>query len=309
MAYVYKARCVLLNRIVAVKILRDDLEGGEEFLERFNAEAQAAASLDHPNIVSIFDVGIHDNRHYITMEYVDGQTLKEYIAQKGSLDYKEALNIAWQISDALTAAHAKNIVHRDIKPHNILITSAGVVKVADFGIARFGTAKTLSTSNDILGSVHYVSPEQAKGQPVDNRSDIYSLGVVLYEMLTGIVPFDSDNPVSVAMMQIENSPEEISAYAPDVPLSSQHVVYKAMSKDPDLRYQTAGEFKDDILNVLKNPNVIVDRRFLYDNLNPEPETSIISKPKEEVQAKTSTKITMIILAAITSLLCLADILL
>ncbi len=262
MAYVYKARCVLLNRIVAVKVLRDDLDGDEEFLLRFNAEAQAAASLAHSNIVSIFDVGVDNGRHYIVMEYVDGKTLKEYILEKGKLDYKEALSIAAQISDALSAAHAKNIVHRDIKPHNILITPSGVIKVADFGIARFGTGKTISNGNDILGSVHYISPEQAKGVSVDNRSDIYSLGVVLYEMLSGRLPFDGDNPVSIAMMQIEEAPAEFASSNPDIPVSAQHIVLKAMSKDADLRYQDAADMKADIENVLQNPNYIIDTGFL-----------------------------------------------
>ncbi len=299
MAYVYKARCVLLNRIVAVKVLRDDLDGDEEFLNRFNAEAQAAASLDHQNIVSIFDVGEDDNCHYITMEYVDGKTLKEYITQKGKLPYKEALGIAAQICDAIEAAHNKNIVHRDIKPHNILITDDGKIKVADFGIARFGTGKTLSTGNDILGSVHYISPEQAKGMSVDNRSDIYSLGVVMYEMLSGKVPFDGDNPVSVAMMQIEDSPLDIASTVPSLPLSCQHVVFKAMSKDPDLRYQTAAEFKADITGVCNDPNVIIDRRFLYENLNTEPDNNkSVEIPLP--QAKPATKVLMIALAVITS---------
>ncbi len=300
MAYVYKARCVLLNRIVAVKVLRDDLDGDEEFLKRFNAEAQAAASLDHQNIVSIFDVGVDDNRHYITMEYVDGKTLKEYIIQNGKLPYKEALSIASQICDALEAAHNKNIVHRDIKPHNILITDDGKIKVADFGIARFGTGKTLSNGNDILGSVHYISPEQAKGIPVDNRSDLYSLGVALYEMLSGKLPFDSDNPVSVAMMQIEDSPSDIVSVVPDLPISCQHIAFKAMSKDPDLRYQSAREFKTDIENVYNDPNVIIDKRFLYENLNTEPETKVKTSPVI-IQAKPAVKVAMVILALLTSL--------
>ena len=298
LANVYKARCVLLNRIVAIKILREDLDSSEEFLRRFNAEAQAAAALDHPNIVSIFDVGIHDNRHYITMEYVNGKTLKEYIIEKGSLDFNEALNIAWQIADALTAAHNKNIVHRDIKPHNILITPDGDIKVTDFGIARFGTEKTLSNDKDILGSVHYISPEQAKGLEVDNRSDIYSLGVVLYEMLTGVVPFDGDNPVSVAMMQIENAPSDISSYVPDIPDSCQQVVFKAMTKDPDRRYQTADAMKMDIMNILNGREPLSETTIMQDNWKSE--SGVIHFNDDNNVTKTSTKVTMIILAAITS---------
>lgn len=286
MAYVYKARCVLLNRIVAVKILRDDLDGDDEFLNRFNAEAQAAASLAHSNIVSIFDIGIDEGHHYIVMEYVDGKTLKEYILEKGKLDYREALSIAAQISDALSAAHAKNIVHRDIKPHNILITKSGVIKVADFGIARFGTGKTISNGNDILGSVHYISPEQARGTSVDNRSDIYSLGVALYEMLSGKLPFDGDNPVTIAMMQIEEAPAEFASANPNIPISAQHIVFKAISKDPDLRYQDASDMKSDIERVLHNPNYIIDTRFLNDNF-----AKNTADNKKSLSASSASKVT------------------
>lgn len=300
MAYVYKAKCILLNRIVAVKILRDDLDGDEEFLKRFNAEAQAAAILAHSNIVSIFDVGVDGNLHYIIMECVDGKTLKEYILEKGRLDYKEALDIAYQISDALSAAHAKNIVHRDIKPHNILITADGKIKVTDFGIARFGTGKTLSTGNDILGSVHYISPEQAKGMPVDDRSDIYSLGVVMYEMLSGKLPFEGDNPVSIAMMQIESNPEELVNSVPDLPISVQHIVFRAISKEPGLRYQTSAEMGEDIKKVLDDPDVIIDKRFLYDFQQYEQQLEKSEEQYNNVTRK-STKIILVACAAITSI--------
>ncbi len=300
MAYVYKARCILLNRIVAVKILRNDLDGDDEFLKRFNAEAQAAASLSQSNIVSIFDVGQDDGYHYIIMEYVDGKTLKEYITEKGKLNYKEALNIAAQISDALTAAHAKNIVHRDIKPHNILITDDGKIKVADFGIARFGTGQTLSSGNDIIGSVHYISPEQAKGLSVDNRSDIYSLGVVLYEMLSGRLPFEGENPVTVAMMQIEENPAEIIDFSPDMPISAQHIVFKAMSKDPELRYQSSLDMKQDIRRIIADPDIIIDKRFLYDDTGAQ--ISSRKSSHEHPPVKNSIKVTMMICAFITSLI-------
>ncbi len=303
MAYVYKARCVLLNRIVAVKVLRDDLDGDDEFLNRFNAEAQAAASLAHSNIVSIFDVGVDEDRHYIVMEYVDGKTLKEYILEKGKLEYKEALNIAAQISDALSAAHAKNIVHRDIKPHNILITESGVIKVADFGIARFGTGKTLSNGNDILGSVHYISPEQAKGISVDNRSDIYSLGVVLYEMLSGKLPFDGDNPVTIAMMQIDEAPAEFASANPNIPISAQHIVLKAMSKDADLRYQDASDMKTDIENVLQNPSYVVDTRFLSDKFVQTSNSHKLNTPDSSGKVNKKSTLALIIGAAfLTSVL-------
>lgn len=299
MAYVYKARCVLLNRIVAVKILRDDLGSDDEFLNRFNAEAQAAASLSQSNIVSIFDVGEDKGRHYIIMEYVAGKTLKEYILEKGKLDYREALSISMQICDALTAAHAKNIVHRDIKPHNILITDDGKIKVTDFGIARFGTGNTISANHDILGSVHYISPEQAKGIPVDNRSDIYSLGVAMYEMLSGNLPFDGDNPVSIAMMQIEENPPEIIDAVSDMPVSCQHIAFKAMSKDLLLRYQTAAELKKDIKKILSDPDVIIDKRFLYDDTGSEHTVKKNSAPTPPL--KMWVKVLSITLAALTSL--------
>lgn len=265
MAYVYKARCVLLNRIVAVKILRDDLESGDEFLKRFNVEAQSAASLTHQNIVSIFDVGVDKGKHYIVMEYIDGITLKEYIETKGNLEYEEALDIAYQISDALQAAHEKNIVHRDIKPHNILITDDGDAKVTDFGIARSTTTNTISEGTDILGSVHYISPEQARGEVVDNRSDLYSLGIVMYEMITGQVPFDSDTPVAVAMMQIDESPKDIELEY-DLPEGVRHIIFKSISKDASLRYQSALDMKTDILNIIENPDYVIENGDLYTEL-------------------------------------------
>lgn len=263
MAYVYKARCVLLNRIVAVKILRDDLNGGDEFITRFNTEAQAAASLTHPNIVSIFDVGEDDGLHYIVMEYVDGITLKEYIKETGKISYNEALDIAYQICDALQAAHDKNIVHRDIKPHNILITSDRNIKVADFGIARSASGSTLTENDDVLGSVHYISPEQVNGIPADCRSDIYSLGICLYEMISGNVPFDADTPVAVAMMQTDAEPEPINDI--ELPVSVQQIIFKSISKIPDMRYQNATEFKNDMLNIIEDSDYSVPDGDLYYN--------------------------------------------
>lgn len=263
MAHVYKAKCTLLNRIVALKILRDDLDGGEDFLNRFKSEARAAASLTHSNIVAIFDVGVDNGINYIVMEYVDGITLKEYILQNESLAYEEVLDISYQICEALEAAHEKNIVHRDIKPHNILITEDKKIKVTDFGIARFGTGNTLTTDDDILGSVHYISPEQAKGDNVDNRSDIYSLGVAMYEMITGKVPFDADTPVAVAMMQIEDTPVIPAEFEYSVPIALWQIIFKALSKDPDLRYQNALDFKTDINNLIQDPEYFLQDGYLY----------------------------------------------
>ncbi len=304
MAYVYKARCILLDRIVAIKVLRDDLGSGEEFLKRFNKEAQAAASLTHPNIVSIFDFGVDKGMHYIVMEYVDGITLKEYIAQNKKLSYTEALDITYQIADALSAAHEKRIVHRDIKPHNILITPDRNVKVTDFGIARFGTANTLSTGDDILGSVHYISPEQARGESVDNRSDLYSLGISLYEMISGSVPFDADTPVAVAMMQIKEEAKPISFENDDVlPLGVQQIILKSISKQTEKRYQNADEFKDDILNILENAEYTLADEGEYYSVD-----SILTcgngryGRKSSLSIKKGKKIVLTFLAAITALL-------
>lgn len=304
MADVYKARCVLLNRIVAVKILKKDLEGGEEFLQRFNVEAQSAARITHPNIVSIFDIGEENEMHYIVMEYVDGITLKKYINEKGKLDYKEALNIAYQICDALEAAHEKNIVHRDIKPHNILITDDNEVKVADFGIARSGTGKTLSSGNDILGSVHYISPEQAKGDVVDRRSDIYSLGIVMYEMITGNVPFDADTPVAVAMKQINEYPDNIISDDLKIPYGIQQIIFKAIAKQPEMRYQNAAEMKHDLLRVMDNPSYVIHDPYAYENTDNVGAEPVFSQKESAgtVKISKSMKTLIIVLSIITSLL-------
>ena len=254
MANVFKARCKLLNRMVAVKVLRSDLEEDAEFLKRFNTEAQAAASLVHPNIVSIFDFGFDQGYHYIVMEFIDGITLKQYINDNAPLDYKDALGIAYQICDALSAAHDKNIVHRDIKPHNIMITPDRRIKVTDFGIARAADGSTMTADNDILGSVHYISPEQARGAHVDGKSDLYSLGVVIYEMLTGRVPFTSDSPVAVAMRHINDTPVNPAEYNPELTYAIESMVLKSLAKDINDRYQNAQDMMKDIMRLLENPD-------------------------------------------------------
>ena len=205
MADVYKARCHRLNRLVAIKILKEDLSQDAEFRRRFHAESQAVAMLSHPNIVSVYDVSHSDNIDYIVMELIEGITLKQYMEQKGTLNWREALHFATQICKALEHAHSRGIIHRDIKPHNIMILKDGSVKVADFGIARVSSAQNTLT-REALGSVHYISPEQAKGAQVDCRADLYSLGVVMYEMLTGRPPYDGDTPVSVAIQHISGHP-------------------------------------------------------------------------------------------------------
>ncbi len=265
MANVYKAHCRLLNRSVAIKVLKKELVEDTEYLKRFNTEAQAAASLVHPNIVSVFDFGSDMDCHYIVMELIDGITLKQYINENAPLDTKEALNIAYQICDALSVAHQHNIVHRDIKPHNIMITSDTRVKVTDFGIARATSGSTMTADNSILGSVHYISPEQARGAVVDGKTDLYSLGIVLYEMLTGRVPFECDTPVGIAMKHIEEVAVNPREYNPEITYSVQSLVMKAISKDINERYQSAAEFKSDITKLLENPDSVIETGMLADN--------------------------------------------
>ncbi len=257
MANVYKAHCKLLNRMVAIKVLKKELEDDTEYLKRFNVEAQAAASLVHPNIVSIFDFGYDGGYHYIVMEMIDGITLKHYINDNAPLDTKDALGIAYQICDALATAHQNNIVHRDIKPHNIMITSDHRVKVTDFGIARATVGSTMTADTNILGSVHYISPEQARGSVVDGRTDLYSLGVVIYEMLTGRVPYESDSPVAIAMKHIEQKPVNPREYNPEITLSVQQLIIKALSKNIGDRYQSAAELNADIMKLLENPDAVI----------------------------------------------------
>lgn len=254
MATVYKARCHVLNRYVAVKILRDEFTTDSEFVRRFNTEAQAAASLTHPNIVSIYDVGNEGNVYYIVMELIQGKTLKEIITEDGALSWKWAVNIAMQIASALEMAHKNNIIHRDIKPHNIIITEDGVAKVTDFGIAKAVSNSTITAFGTTIGSVHYFSPEHARGGFTDAKSDLYSLGVVIYEMITGRVPFDADTPVSVALKHMQDTPVEPIKINPLIPVSLNRVVIKAMQKDPNMRYQSATEFLRDLKQVSKNPD-------------------------------------------------------
>lgn len=254
MAIVYKAKCHLLNRYVAVKILRSEFTDDEEFVKRFRIEAQAAASLSHPNIVSIFDVGHDENIHYIVMEFIDGITLKEYISQMGALPWREAVKIAIQICSAIEQAHKNHIVHRDIKPHNILITREGIAKVTDFGIARAVSSATITMVGSTIGSVHYFSPEQARGSFTDEKSDLYSLGITIYEMVTGKVPFDGESPVAVALKHIQEKAERPSDVNPSVPKGINDLIVKAIKKDQNLRYQNASEMLSDLQRTLGEPN-------------------------------------------------------
>ena len=254
MAMVYRAKCHVLNRYVAVKILRDEFTTDEEFIKRFNTEAQAVASLTHPNIVSVYDVGHEGNLYYIVMELIKGRTLKEIIVSEGALAWKWCVNVAIQIASALETAHKNNIIHRDIKPHNIIITEDGMAKVTDFGIAKAVSNSTITAFGTTMGSVHYFSPEHAKGGMTDAKSDLYSLGVVMYEMLTGKVPFDADTPVSVALKHIQEKPAEPISLNPAIPTAVNRIIVKSMQKDPSLRYQNAGEMLRDLSMALKNPD-------------------------------------------------------
>ncbi len=267
MATVYTARDNVLNRKVAIKVLKYEFTTDEEFIKRFNSEAQAAASLTHPNIVSIYDVGNEDGIYYIVMELVRGKTLKQIITEEGALPWKWSVNIAMQIASALETAHKNNIVHRDIKPHNIIITEDGVAKVTDFGIAKAVSNSTITAFGTTIGSVHYFSPEQAKGGYTDAKSDIYSLGVVMYEMLTGRVPFDSDTSVSVALKHMQEPPVPPMEINDNIPQAVNDIILKAMEKEPMARYQTATAMMRDLSRALKDPEgEFVEEENLDDGL-------------------------------------------
>lgn len=266
MATVYKAKDHVLNRNVAVKVLRDEYTTDADFIKRFNTEAQAAANMQHPNIVSIYDVGHEEETdlYYIVMELIKGKTLKQIINKDGVLSWKWSINIAIQIASALELAHKNEIVHRDIKPHNIIITEDGVAKVTDFGIAKAVSNSTITAFGNTIGSAHYFSPEQAKGSvTTDARSDLYSLGVVMYEMLTGKVPFDADTPVAVALKHMQEQPVEPIELNDEIPTAVNDIVMKAMQKEPINRYQSATEMLADLSEALKDPDgdfVIIENK-------------------------------------------------
>ena len=252
MSDVYKAKDLTLGRFVAIKVLKAEFSEDINFVTKFRSEAQAAAGLEHPNIVNIYDVGSENGLHYIVMEYVEGITLKTYIEKKGQLSFKEAVSIAIQVGRGIEAAHNKNIVHRDIKPQNIMISTEGKVKVTDFGIARAATSNTISS--DVMGSVHYSSPEQARNGFVDGKSDIYSLGIVMYEMVTGRVPFDGDTTVAVAIQHLQEEMVPPSVYAPNLPISMEKIILKCTQKNPDRRYASMTALLADLRKALISPN-------------------------------------------------------
>lgn len=264
MSVVYKAYDNVDDRIVAVKILKDEFLTNDEFVRRFKNESKAIALLSHPNIVKVYDVSFGEKLQYIVMEYVDGITLKEYIQKQNAITWNDALFFTTQILKALQHAHDRGIVHRDVKPQNIILLSNGNIKVADFGIARFSRSDTKTLTETAIGSVHYISPEQAKGEFTDERADIYSVGVVLYEMLAGKVPFDADNAVSVALMQLQEDAKRLTEINPDIPLGLEQICVHAMQKNPNDRYQTATEMLLDIEEVIKNPNTTFDYSYFID---------------------------------------------
>ena len=286
MAVVYKAYDNIDDRIVAVKILKDEYLANEEFRRRFKNESKAIAVLSHPNIVKVFDVSYGDRLQYIVMEYVEGITLKEYIEQQGVINQKEAVYFVMQILRALQHAHDKGVVHRDIKPQNIMLLENGMIKVTDFGIARFSRSETRTLSDSTIGSVHYISPEQARGDVTDDKADLYSVGVMFYEMLTGKLPFTADSSVSVAIMQLQNDPELPTKINPSIPAGLEQIIMHAMKKNVNERYQSAAEMILDLEEFKRNPSVQFNYSYFVDN---EP-TRMMSAAPVQTQKQAPVKI-------------------
>lgn len=281
MADIYKAKDVTEDRTVAVKILKNEFAASEDFLRRFRNESKAIALLSHPNIVKIFDVGFTDKIQYIVMEYIDGITLTEYIARQGVLKWRDAVHFTTQVLRALQHAHDRGIVHRDVKSQNVMLLSDGTIKVMDFGIARFNRETDKTMSEKAIGSVHYISPEQARGEMTDEKSDIYSVGVMLYEMLTGEKPFDGENPVSIAIKHMQMTPKKITEINSSIPEGLEEITIKAMQKEPSKRYQTAGEMIKDIEEFKKNPSIV----FEYKYFSTDGSTKYFDKVTPEQQGK------------------------
>ena len=264
MAVVYKARCHRLNRLVAIKILKDEFARDEEFRRRFHAEGEAVAMLSHPNIVQVYDVSSSENANFIVMELIDGISLKQYMEKKGVLNWKETLHFAMQIAKGLEHAHSRGIIHRDIKPHNVMVLKNGSVKVMDFGIARV-MSKSNTLTKEALGSVHYISPEQAKGGHTDNRSDIYSLSVVMYEMMTGRPPYDGESPVAVAIQHINGGAAMPSTLNPNIPGGLEQIIMKGIALEIQDRYVSATQMLQDMEEFRKNPAILFHYRSIVDD--------------------------------------------
>lgn len=291
MAMVYKAYDSIDDRVVAIKILREEFASNEEFRRRFKNESKAIAILSHPNIVKVYDVSFGDTLQYIAMEYVDGITLKEYIEQQGTLRWQEAVHFTVQILKALEHAHKKGIIHRDIKPQNIILLQDGTIKVADFGIARFSGSGQRTMTEKAIGSVHYISPEQARGDEIDEKTDVYSVGVILYEMLSGKLPFESDSAVSVAIMQVQANPASLKQMNPSVPDGLEQITMKAMQKEPSQRYQSASEMLSDIEAFRNDPDIRFNYRYFVDNeptkYVPSVKAKLAAEQEEEEPKKTN----------------------
>ena len=285
MAVVYKARCHRLNRLVAIKILKDEFARDEEFRRRFRAEGEAVAMLSHPNIVQVYDVSTSDSANFIVMELIDGISLKEYMEKKGVLNWKETLHFSLQIAKGLEHAHSRGIIHRDIKPHNIMVLKNGSVKVMDFGIARVMN-KSNTLTKEALGSVHYISPEQAKGGHTDNRSDLYSLGVVMYEMMAGRPPYDGESAVSVAIQHINGGAALPSAYNPNIPTGLEQIIMKAMALEARDRYVSATEMLQDMEEFRKNPAIVFDYHTLMDDATRKIPSVPMTTAEKKVQLRT-----------------------
>ena len=317
MAVVYKAYDNIDDRIVAIKILKDEYLTNEEFKRRFKNESKAIAVLSHPNIVRVYNVSFGDRLQYIVMEYVDGITLKEYIEQQGVINWKEAVHFIGQILAALQHAHDKGIVHQDIKPQNIMLLQDGTIKVTDFGIARFSRSDYQTITDKAIGSVHYISPEQARGEMTDEKADIYSIGVVLYEMLTGQLPFQSDSVVSVALMQLQQEPVRPREIIPTIPLGLEQVTLRAMQKNPSSRYRSAAEMLMDINEFKRNPSIKFNYSYFVDQeptkyIRTNTDTMVrdtrhfnVEKQEEPEEQQSMNKTSAVLIGAIAGLLVVA----
>ena len=321
MAYVYKAYDKIEKRWVAIKILKEELAGNSDFLRRFRNESKAIAVLSHPNIVKVYDVSFGDRIQYIVMEYIDGITLKQYIEQQGEIKWREALYFTVQILRALQHAHEKGIIHRDIKPQNIMLLEDGTIKVTDFGIARFSQAETQTMTDKAIGSVHYIAPEQARGGYINDKADIYSVGVMLYEMLTGQLPFVADNAVSVAIMQMQAEPTPPSRINPSIPKGLEEITMHAMEKNPAQRFPSAADMLEDVERFRRNPEIVfhygeqVDRAYagtsadIYGNVQqnaaPQKYNDNYEYEEEYVRSQNSNRASKIILGIVAAVVFVA----